>query len=45
MVRIPAGLRCVFSSDPADSSSIFVGEEGENLIRNDPEKSELSLHC
>ena len=30
---IPAGLRCVFSSDPAVSSSIFVGAEREkNLI-------------
>ena len=28
-----AGLRCVFSSDPAVSSSIFVGaEREENLI-------------
>ena len=33
-VRIPAGLRCVLSSDPAVSSSIFVGaEREENLIR------------
>ena len=32
-VRFPAGLRCVFSSDPAVSSSIFVGaEREENLI-------------
>ena len=32
-VRFPAGLRCVFSSDPAVSSSIFVGAEREkNLI-------------
>ena len=30
-VRFPAGLRCVFSSDPAVSSSIFVGAEFENL--------------
>ena len=29
--RIPAGLRFVFSSDPAVSSSIFVGEKGENF--------------
>ena len=28
-VRFPAGLRCVFSSDPAVSSSIFVGAERE----------------
>ena len=33
-VRFPAGLRCVFSSDPAVSSSIFVGaEREENLIK------------
>ena len=51
-VRFPAGLRCVFSSaDPAVSSSIFVGaEREENLIRNDPDKSEFTgdrkmLHC
>ena len=31
-VRIPAGLRCVFSSGPAVSSSVFVGEKGRNLI-------------
>ena len=32
-VRFPAGLRCVFSSDPAVSSSTFVGaEREENLI-------------
>ena len=32
-VRFPAVLRCVFSSDPAVSSSIFVGaEREENLI-------------
>ena len=31
-VRFPAGLRCVFSSDPAVSSSIFVGAEREELI-------------
>ena len=30
-VRFPAGLRCVFSSDPAVSSSIFVGAERESL--------------
>ena len=33
----------VFSSDPAVSSSIFVAERGENLIRNDPEKSKLFI--
>ena len=37
-VRFPAGLRCVFSSDPAVSSSIFVGAVREELIRNDPDK-------
>ena len=35
---------CVFSSDPAVRSSIFVGAEGEkNLIRNDPDKSEFTI--
>ena len=29
-------------SPTAVSCSIFVGEEGENLLRNDPDKSELS---
>ena len=29
LVRIPTGLQCVFSSDPAASSSIFVREKGE----------------
>ena len=34
----------VFSSDPAVSSSIFVGAESEeNLIRNDPDKSEFKI--
>ena len=32
-VRFPAGLRCVFSSNPAVSSSFFVGEKEENLIK------------
>ena len=33
-VLLPAGLRCVFSSVPAVSSSIFVGDEREeNLLR------------
>ena len=32
-----------FSSDPAVSLSVFVGGEGENLIRNDLDKSELSI--
>ena len=42
-VRFPAGLRCVFSSDPAVSSSVFVGaEREENLIRNDPDKREFT---
>ena len=41
-VRFPAGLRCVFSPDPAVSSSIFVGAEREELIRNDPDKSEFT---
>ena len=37
-------LRCIFSSDPAVSSSIFVGaEREENLIRNDPDKSEFTV--
>ena len=43
-------LRCVFffilfffSSDPAVSSSIFVGAEREELIRNDPDKSEFTI--
>ena len=32
-VRFPAGLRCVFPSDPPVSSSIFVGaKREENLI-------------
>ena len=39
-----SGLRCVFSSDPAVSASIFVGaEREENLIKNDPDKSEPSV--
>ena len=43
-VRFPAGLCCVFSSDPAVSSSIFVeAEREENLIRNDPDKSEFTF--
>ena len=43
-VRFPAGLRCVLSSDPAVSSSIFVGDEREgNLIRDDPDKSEFTI--
>ena len=38
------GLRCVFSSDPAVSFSNFVGAEiEENLIRNDPDKSEFKV--
>ena len=42
-VQFLAGLRCVFSSDPAVSSSTFVGtERKENLIRNDPDKSEFT---
>ena len=33
----------IFSSDPAVSSSIIVGaEREENLIRNDPDKSEFT---
>ena len=45
-VRFPAGLRCVFfSSDPAVSSSIFVGaEREENLIRNIPTRASLRLN-
>ena len=43
-VRSPAGLHCAFSSDPAVSSSPFVrAESEENLIRNDPDKSKLSI--
>ena len=43
MGSIPGGAApCLFSSDPAVSSSIFVGaEREENLIRNDPNKSEF----
>ena len=41
-VRFPVELRCVFSSDPAVSSSIFVGVERKELIRNDPDKSEFT---
>ena len=37
-VRFPAGLRCVFSSDPAVGA-----EREENLIRNDPDKSEFTI--
>ena len=33
-VRFPAGLRCVFSSDPAVSSSIFVGAEREENLKS-----------
>ena len=41
---IPGGAAlCFFSSDPAVSSSIFVGAEREELIRNDPDKSEFTL--
>ena len=38
-------LRCVFTSNPAlSSSSIVVGDEREgNLIRNDPDKSEFTI--
>ena len=43
-VRFPAGLRCVFSSDPAVSSSIFVGaEREENLIGMIPTRASLRL--
>ena len=42
-IRSPVGLRCVLSCDLAVSSSIFVEtQREENLIRNDPDKSELS---
>ena len=41
---IPGGAAlCFFSSDPAVSSSIFVGAEREELIRNDPDKSEFTI--
>ena len=44
-VRFPAGLRCVFSSDPAVSSSIFVGaEREENLIGMIPTRVSLRLN-
>ena len=44
-VRFPAGLRCVFSSDPAVSSSIFVGaEREENLIGMIPTRASLRLN-
>ena len=33
-----------FSSDPAVGSSIFVGAEREELIRNDPDKSEFMFY-
>ena len=33
VVQIPAMLRWVFSSDVAVSSSIFVGEKGESLMK------------
>ena len=33
----------LFSSDPAVSSSIFVRAEREELIRNDPGKSECTI--
>ena len=39
----PPFLLFLFSSDPAVSSSIFVGEKGQNLMRNDPDKSELLI--
>ena len=43
-VRFPAGLRCVFSSDPAVSSSIFVGaEREENLIGMIPTRVSLRI--
>ena len=42
-VQFPAGLRFVCSSDPAVSSSIVVGVEREELIRNDPDKSECTI--
>ena len=38
-------MHCVFSSDPAVSSSVFVGiEREENLIRNDPTRASLRLN-
>ena len=42
---IPGGAALYFfSSDPAVSSSIFVeAEREENLIRNDPDKSEITI--
>ena len=42
--RSPAVPASVFSSDPAVSSSTFVGaEREENLSRNDPDKSEFTV--
>ena len=44
-VRFPGGAALCFSSDPAVSSFIFVGaEREENLIRNDPDKSEFTIN-
>ena len=41
---IPSGAALFFSSDPAVSSSIFVGaEREESLIRNDSDKSEFTI--
>ena len=38
------GAALCFSSDPAVSFSTFVGaEREENLIRNDPDKSEFTI--
>ena len=44
---IPGGAALCFSSDPAVTFSIFVGvEREENLIRNNPDKSEFtSFSC
>ena len=43
MLREFAGGTVFFSADPVVSSSIFVGaEREENLIRNDPDKSEFT---
>ena len=40
---ITGGAAPCFSSHPAVSFSIFVGEKGGKLIRNDLDESELSI--
>ena len=44
LASIPGGAALCFSSDPAVSSSIFVGAEGEETLnRNDPGKSKFTF--